>query len=251
MFGGTVPNLPKSDNLYSFGWGGAYEGDNSFDFMEIVNNAKDIPEVMEKMEEASFSNGYRGMAVNLSLADTSGNIAYQLAVPMPKRKDLTPYLGCRVLDGRSSEFDWTDDLVPLDELPRSVNPARGYISNANNRQAGDHASYDFGATHMATGRSIRIDELIREGIAQGKKFTPEDMVAFQQDNMDVFARNMQPLVVKIAESMRSELKREDREHLDKALSIYRDWDGSFEKDSIAASVHMHYNMAFYKSLFHK
>ena len=31
---------------------------------------------------------------------------------------------------------------------------------------------------MSTGRSIRIDELIREGIENGHKFTPEDMIAF-------------------------------------------------------------------------
>ena len=57
--------------------------------------------------------------------------------------------------------------------------------------------------------------------------------------------------MKLAESKRSELSREDREHLDKALSIYIDWDGSFNEDSVAASIHMHFNMAFYKSLFHK
>lgn len=53
---------------------------------------------------------------------------------MPKRKDETPYLGCRVLDGRKSDFDWLpDELVPLKELPRSLNPKRGYIVSANNR----------------------------------------------------------------------------------------------------------------------
>lgn len=126
-----------------------------------------------------------------------------MAVPVPKRKDLTPYLGCRVLDGRSTEFDWTEDLIPLEELPRSINPAKGYLSNANNRQASDHASNDFGATQMSPGRSIRIDELIREGIMNGKKFTAEDMIAQQLDTIDVFARNMRPTVVKLAESMRS------------------------------------------------
>ena len=63
---------------------------------------KDVHEFFEKIEEATSSNGYRGLAANLILADNSGNIAYQLLVPMPKRKDLTPYLGCRVLDGRTS-----------------------------------------------------------------------------------------------------------------------------------------------------
>lgn len=58
---------------------------------------------------------------------------------------------------------------------------------------------------MSPGRSIRIDELIREGIKDGKKFSAQDMIDFQLDTVDVFARNMLPTVVKLAESMRSEL----------------------------------------------
>ena len=113
MFGGTVPHFEKPDSKYSFGWGGAYEGDSSLEFLDAVNTAKDIPEFFDKMEEATLSNGYRGMAANLIMADNSGNIAYQLAVPVVKRKDLTPYLGCRVLDGRTTQFDWTDELLSL------------------------------------------------------------------------------------------------------------------------------------------
>lgn len=101
---------------------------------------------MSSLEEQTKENGYRGMAVNLIMADNSGNLAYQLAVPMFRRKDETPYLGCRVLDGTTSKFDWTETLVPLTELPRSINPKKGYIANANNRQAPDNASKDYGAT---------------------------------------------------------------------------------------------------------
>jgi len=36
-----------------------------------------------------------------------------------------------------------------------------------------------------------------------------------------------------------------------ALSHYREWDGDMKEDSIAGSIHMHYLLAFYKSLFHK
>ena len=104
---------------------------------------------------------------------------------------------------------------------------------------------------MATGRSIRIDELIRDGIAKGKKFTPEDMIEFQLDNMDVFARNMIPRVVKISQSMSSELSKEDQTHLKEALVLYKDWNGAMDPDSIAASIHMHFQMALHKSLFHK
>ena len=86
-------------------------------------------------------------------------------------------MGCRVLDGTTSEFDWTDEIIPLTELPRSINPKKGFISNANNRQAPDNASKDYGATQMSTGRSVRIDEMIRQGIESGKKFTADDMIA--------------------------------------------------------------------------
>ena len=67
------------------------------------------------MYDLTRETGYRGIAANILLADNSGNIAYQLAVPFPVRKDQTPYLGCRVLNGRLSQYDWNEDeLVPLE-----------------------------------------------------------------------------------------------------------------------------------------
>ena len=62
---------------------------------------------------------------------------------------------------------------------------------------------------------------------------------------------MRPTVVKLAESMRSQLSQEDQKHLTTALDIYRDWNGDMTEESVAASVHMHYMLAFHKSLFHK
>ena len=88
LFGGAIPEMVHSqDAQYSFGWGGAYSGDDSLEFLHSVMHAKDIPEFMETMDKVTEPKGYRGMAANLLLADTSGNIAYQLAVPMPVRKD--------------------------------------------------------------------------------------------------------------------------------------------------------------------
>ena len=52
---------------------------------------------------------------------------------VPERKDKTPYIGSRVLDGTTSKFDWTERVVPLRDLPKSVNPSKGYIATANGR----------------------------------------------------------------------------------------------------------------------
>ena len=67
------------------------------------------------------------------MADTSGNIGYRLITTMPERKNKTPFIGSRVLDGTTSQFDWTGEIVPQKDLPRSLNPKRGYITSANGR----------------------------------------------------------------------------------------------------------------------
>ena len=76
--------------------------------LDALNSEKSIPDFFKRVEDIFKHTGYRGVAANMILGDSSGNIAYQMAVPMMRRKDETPYLGCRVLDGRTSDFDWTD-----------------------------------------------------------------------------------------------------------------------------------------------
>lgn len=102
---------------------------------------------------------YRGFPVNLVMAD-SKDIGYMMLVPYPNRKDQTPYIGNRVLDGTRSDFDW-DGLLPISKLPQTLNPAKGYVMTANNRHMPDNSITDVGANSMATARSQRIDELIR------------------------------------------------------------------------------------------
>ena len=52
---------------------------------------------------------------------------------IPERNDKTPFIASRVLDGTTTKFDWTGRVVPLRDLPRSLNPKKGYIVSANNR----------------------------------------------------------------------------------------------------------------------
>ena len=52
---------------------------------------------------------------------------------MPERKDKTPFVGNRILDGTTSKFDWTGRTLPLKDMPKSLNPEKGYLVTANNR----------------------------------------------------------------------------------------------------------------------
>jgi len=103
---------------------------------------------------------YIGLPANLILADTFGDIAFMMLSPSPIRKNKTPFIGSRILDGTTSEFDW-EGFAPIKDLPRSFNPKKGYIVTANNRQVPDNSMFDYGAAQMSTGRAQRIDEMIR------------------------------------------------------------------------------------------
>lgn len=64
--------------------------------------------------------------MNLVLADNNGDIGYMMLVPFPNRKDKTPYIGNRVLNGETTDFDW-DGLVSVKQLPHTFNPDKGYV----------------------------------------------------------------------------------------------------------------------------
>ena len=62
---------------------------------------------------------------------------------------------------------------------------------------------------------------------------------------------MTEYIVKIADSNKHLLSKDDQAFLETTLSFYRNWDGDMNEESVAASLHMHYQMEFMKNLFHK
>lgn len=135
---------------------------------------------------------------NVVMADTSGNIGYMLLSTSPIRKNEYPYLGCRVLDGTTTDHDW-EGVVDINHLPLVLNPAKGYYMTANHRIVPENSKFDMGASMISTGRSLRIQEVLEKGIKEGKKFDAQDMINLQQDMTDVIARDLQPHIIKITE----------------------------------------------------
>lgn len=80
-----------------------------------------------------------------------------------------------MLDGTKSDDDWVGFVKPID-LPRVINPKKGFIVTANNRQMPDNIPTDLGATITSTIRAQRITELIQKGIDAGHKFDYKDML---------------------------------------------------------------------------
>ena len=190
----------KEGKWYSFAWAQNESGDSTCRMFINLWKTKSVSEVMDIFDDLDSTNlGFNALPGNYLFAENLGNIGYQAAVALPVRKDKTPFIGARVLDGTSSAYDWeSGKLASIKELARSVNPKKGYIVTANNRQTSDNVKFDHGASHISTARSRRINEIIEQGISNGKKFTVEDMNAIQLDLIDIDARETYPLMVSMA-----------------------------------------------------
>ncbi len=164
--------------------------------LKTIYDAKDLPDLYAKMD-GKIGEGYVGLGQNVLFADTSGNIGYRLLMTIPERKDKTPFIGSRVLDGTTTKFDWTGKVIHQKDLPKSLNPKKGYAMTANGRQTSDNAINDYGASSNSPGRTLRIDEILKEATEAGKKLSLADLGAIQQDVTDVIARRMTPKILRI------------------------------------------------------
>jgi penicillin amidase len=170
----------------------------------LFNQARNLEE---------FKNGLQYFDVgsqNFIYTDSDGNIAYFTSGEMPIREDLqagtvTGLPPWFLRNGSAGGNDWIKDptrapnqasgyeILPFSEMPQIVNPAGGWIVNANNDPAGTTLDNNplnqlrpgGGIFYLNVGysgfRAGRITQLIREKLAKNEKFTVADMQRIQAD----------------------------------------------------------------------
>ncbi len=124
-------------------------------------------------------------ATNFIYADKTGRIAYLYNAMFPARKAGFDYT--QVLPGDTSASLWQGSVGP-ERMPRIVNPASGFIVNANNKPfiaAGEGSELDpkafsplLGIEQRMTNRIVRAMELLS---AETGKITPERLLAIKND----------------------------------------------------------------------
>lgn len=164
---------------------------------------------------------------NFGVVDTEGNIAYFTGAEVPLREDLqnmmqpdgTPPMFIR--DGTGTyQHQWlpvespdlnqatSSAVIPFDEMPFSVNPANGYVANANNDPVGvslDNNVFNQvrpggGLYYISQGgfssyRMGRIDRLLREKLDNGDTFTAADMKEYQANHQLLDAELIMPHIM--------------------------------------------------------
>ncbi|MGE0569837.1 MAG: penicillin acylase family protein [Dehalococcoidia bacterium] len=125
---------------------------------------------------------------NLVAADTSGNIGYLTRGRLPIRKTSA---GRRMpVAGWTGEHEWHGD-VPLERMPRLVNPDTGYIATSNQRVLDGDDPY-ISDLYAPAFRGDRLQELL----GGNDQLTPERIASLQGDVFSVAARSWSRLLAR-------------------------------------------------------
>ena len=156
---------------------------------------------------------------NLIYADVEGHIGYTAsgAMPIRPRSDgLLPVPG-------TGEDDWAG-VIPFEQLPRVLDPPRGFIATANNRVVSSAYPYPFGFGWAEPYRARRIIEMIEAKPRLG----PADAAVMQLDRRSLQAAEMLPLLF---DTVPADAASKD------ALERLRGWDHEMAPDSVPAAVY--------------
>jgi penicillin amidase len=161
---------------------------------------------------------YKAPTENMVCGDTSGNIAWQAAAASPRR----PNWHGRLPVPGTGEYEWDGFR---DDLPRELNPARGWIATANHDIHPE--GFDpplFFKRGPATGRYNRLAEVLSSGSA----FTMADMQALQHDAYSAAAAADVPLFLGWTSANPT---------VERARAALAAWDAQHRRESQAAAIH--------------
>jgi len=155
---------------------------------------------------------------NMICGDTRGNIAWQASAASPRRRN---WHGRLPVPG-TGEFEW--DSLRAD-LPRELNPPRGWIATANNDIHPD--GYDPPLFFKNTPQDARVRR-IRTVLSSGRKFTLADHGALQHDAYNQAGHSNVGL-------FRDWVAGDTT--VERARQALASWDGFHRRESFAAAVY--------------
>ena len=158
---------------------------------------------------------------NFVYASKSGDIAMRTQGRWPAR---WKGQGDFVMPGADSAYMW-QGFIPDEETPFQFNPARGFVSSANQRPADSTYPYYLG-TDYPTPRGFIINRLL----SADSSMTVEEMMALQNDNYNVFAEMALPVIFRNVSAARS------HPEMDAYLEMLRNWNLRNDVDSKGATV---------------
>lgn len=209
---------------YAFRWVAHDPSEEILTFYKL-NRGKNHADYMEALDH------YVSPAQNFVFASTSGDIAMRIQGKFPvRRKDEGKY----VLDGTRTATEW-QAFIPNDHNVMYKNPARGFVSSANQYPADATYPYYITATSYEAYRNRRINKLL----AEMSDITPRDMMEMQLDNYNLKAEESLPTFLSYLDTTSFTQSQQS------AYRVLKSWDYENSVESEGAS----YYEAWWDALF--
>lgn len=136
---------------------------------------------------------YNAPMQNGIFASRAGDIAIRVSGSMPIRG---PADGRTVQPGTDSRYQW-QGFVPAEENPLVLNPAQGYVASANQWSTSSDFPYPYTGI-FEDWRGRYINEVLRPS----RGLTLENMMALQNDNTSILAREATRILALRADTVR-------------------------------------------------
>jgi penicillin G amidase len=212
LVGSVMSGSSTLGSAVALRWTGLDPDDRTAEAFWAIDRASSWPEFLAGVALVHTA------AQNFLYADRDGHIGYSASGAMPLR----PRADGRLPVAGTGEDDWAG-FVRFEDLPRVLDPPRGYLVTANNRAAPGEP-YAFGLAWAPPYRAARI----AERLLAKPKLTPEDFRGIQGDVVSLQARDLLA-VLKDARPRDADSRR--------ALELLRGWNGEMSESSAAAAVY--------------
>ncbi|HWB64014.1 MAG TPA: penicillin acylase family protein, partial [Chitinophagales bacterium] len=180
---------------------------NEFKTFYKLNSGKNYDDYIDAL------NYYTCPAQNFVFASRSGDIAIKEQGRFPVRDKATEQ-GKYVCDGTTDKDEWKG-YIPYADNPMIKNPARGFVSSANQHPTDTTYPYYYqGLANFETYRNRRINQLL----ASGKDIDVAFMEKMQNDNYNLHASEALPVLLSLLDS--SKLDDNDK----KIVAALEKWD---------------------------
>jgi penicillin amidase len=210
-FGGKRSTSKKN---YAVRWQ-PHDGSNDLMIFAGLNRAKNYSDY-----QAAVVN-LHAPGQNVVFASKGGDIAIRTQGRWPAK---WKGQGDFIMPGTDSSYLW-QGVIPDSETPYQYNPERGFVSSANQRPVDSTYPYYLGREYPSPRGFI-----INRKLAAMQQVTPQDMMALQTDNYNVFAEMARPLFLKNINQ--PVLSADEKKYFD----LLQSWDLRNDPDSKGATV---------------
>ncbi|MBE9602126.1 penicillin acylase family protein [Pedobacter sp. MC2016-24] len=194
----------------------AHEKSNELKTFYLLNRGKNYADYRKALSY------YTAPAQNFIFASADNDIAITANGKFPlKWKDQGKF----ILDGSDPKNDW-QGWIPADQNPTVKNPARNFVSSANQSSTDQTYPYYINWEFSPYERGKRINDRL----TSMTKATADSIRNMQMDTYSIFAQNILPAILPLVDN--SKLNATQKE----SLTMVSKWNRFYDANAIAASV---------------